>query len=116
VLISQLLKSGGPCDQQYPLYAYPIVIVNDDKDPPQTLRVVVHWSGFVDGSSAMSWDPGNGINYFYGAIGPVPYGGKPNLGGSLNIWVTATDTKGKTSQTNGTKIAVRPCPPVRAPA
>jgi putative peptide zinc metalloprotease protein len=82
------------------------VTVTDDHDNPRVVRVTIHWSGFASGANAMSWD-----GDFFGSVGPVPFPGKQNSGGTLDqVWVTATDSEGATSTLFGTKIAVRPCP------
>jgi putative peptide zinc metalloprotease protein len=84
------------------------VSVSDDHDAPSTIKVTVFWSGFANGQNSMSWD-GN----FYGAVGPVAYSGEPNQGGTLSIWVTATDSEGATSsRLIGSDIAVDACPPI----
>jgi len=99
------------CVSQFPTLLFPIVIVNDDEDPPNLLQVTVQWDGFAKGQADMTWDPGNGINYFYGTIGPIVNPtSEPNGGGTPNVWVTAVDTKGKQSRLDGTKVQVRPCP------
>jgi putative peptide zinc metalloprotease protein len=83
-----------------------VVSVTDDHDGPQGLKVTVHWEGFANGANGMSWD-----GFWFGAIGPVPFPGQRNQGGTLTrIWVTATDSAGATSVLEGVKIAVRPCP------
>lgn len=87
-----------------PVQTYPAVTVSDDHDSGADLQVVVHWSGFVSGSYKMVWD-GN----YYGVIGPVPYPGKPNKGGVLKVWVTATDSAGNTGSLGGPDIEVLPC-------
>jgi hypothetical protein len=75
------------------------------------LNVRIHWSGFASGSNQMNWDVGaGGVNYYFGAVGPMPVVTKNNQGGILDqIWVTATDRAGKTSRLNGTKITVLAC-------
>jgi putative peptide zinc metalloprotease protein len=97
---------GRPCTDRR-TQAFPVVSASDDRDPASELKVTVFWSGFATGQSPMSWD-GN----FYGAIGPVPYPGESNQGGTLSIWVTATDSEGATSSALvGTDITVDPCQP-----
>jgi hypothetical protein len=72
--------------------------------------VRIHWSGFASGSNSMSWDVGGGVNFYYGAVGPMPVVTKNNEGGILDrIWVTATDRAGRTTTLEGTKIRVLPC-------
>ncbi|SNT14163.1 putative peptide zinc metalloprotease protein [Asanoa hainanensis] len=113
--ITWVTDPGGTIDQQIGgesscgrngTAAFPVVSVTDDKDSDQSIKVTVSWSGFDSGSNSMSWD-GN----FYGQIGPVPYPGKPNEGGTLSITVTATDTEGESSSIDGSNIAVAPCNP-----
>jgi putative peptide zinc metalloprotease protein len=84
--------------------AFPVVSVKDDHDSPADIKVTVIWSGFADGSAPMSWD-GN----FYGSVGPIPYSGQANEGGTISISVTATDSQGKTSRIDGTSITVDAC-------
>jgi putative peptide zinc metalloprotease protein len=77
-----------------------------DDGPVDKLQVTVHWGGFASGSRPMSLD-GN----FYGAVGPVTYSGTPNEGGSLDIWVTATDAGGLTTRLDGKAVQVAGCSP-----
>jgi putative peptide zinc metalloprotease protein len=99
--------NGKPCSN-FGTQAFPAVSVSDDHDAPSTIKVTVFWSGFANGQNSMSWD-GN----FYGAVGPVAYSGEPNQGGTLSIWVTATDSEGATSsRLIGSDIAVDACPPI----
>jgi hypothetical protein len=90
------------------------VAVSDDHDPAQAIKVTFHWSGFADNLASATFRSGN----FYGHVGPVTYpGGKGNSGGSLKVWVTATDTKGHTSTlSSGQLVTVLRCfyqPPPR---
>jgi putative peptide zinc metalloprotease protein len=105
--ISQDLGDGGACQNGQPTRVYPIVSVRDDRDPYTEITVTVHWSGFASGSDRMSPD-----GDFYGTIGPVPYSGTPNAGGTLKIWVTATDGDGVTTTVDGSPVAVSGCRPV----
>ncbi|HEV7708092.1 MAG TPA: cyclic nucleotide-binding protein [Asanoa sp.] len=101
--VDQLIGGESACGKNGTT-ASASVIVTDDNDPEQALKVTVSWKGFDSGSDAMSWD-----GPFFGTIGPVPYPGTPNRGGSLSITVTATDTEGESSSISGTDIAVAPC-------
>ncbi|HEX6871106.1 MAG TPA: hypothetical protein VF163_08410 [Micromonosporaceae bacterium] len=94
-----MLPTGGGCNQGN-THAYPVVVdVSGD-----VTRMVVYWSGFASGSSAMGWD-----GLWYGSIGPVPYSGKANAGGTLSIWVTAWNAKGGSTTLKGTSINVLKC-------
>ena len=77
------------------------VEVSDDRD--QYLDVRVHWSGFASGSFVMQPDG----RWWYGQVGPIPYT-SPN-GGTLKVWVTATDSAGATAILDGTPVTVIPC-------
>jgi putative peptide zinc metalloprotease protein len=88
-----------------PTRLFPVVAATDDTDDPWELTVRVHWSGFHTGAAPMVWD-----GDFYGTVGPIPYLGKPNAGGEIEIRVTATDLAGATSQLGARgPVKVQPC-------
>jgi putative peptide zinc metalloprotease protein len=96
---------GVTCVDNVPTRLFPVVSASDDSDSPQSLTVQVHWSGFHTSSAPMGWD-----GDFFGTIGPIPYPGEPNHGGSIVIWVTATDLDGATSRLDSRgPVSVLPC-------
>jgi hypothetical protein len=109
--IRQDTGEGTPCPSDFNTAAFPVVSVTDDRDPDQAIKVTVLWSGFASGSDAMSWD-----GDFFGRVGPVPYSGTPNRGGTLSITVIAQDTDGAENKISGTNIAVAPCSPQEPPS
>ncbi|MFY1690097.1 cyclic nucleotide-binding protein [Plantactinospora sp. WMMB782] len=100
--LSQQTASGG-CTE-HPTTTTAVVNVSDDRDAGQSLVVTVHWSGFASGSARMSPD-----GAYYGTVGPVPYPGQDNRGGTLNVWVTATDSQKAESTLAGSPITVAGC-------
>jgi putative peptide zinc metalloprotease protein len=92
-VISQVVRTiACSVDNNPPTQLFPVVAVTDDQDDWPDLVVRVQWSGFHQGGAVMVWD-----GFFYGTIGPVPYPGTPNEGGTIDIRVTATDSGGATS-------------------
>ncbi|MEO3925922.1 cyclic nucleotide-binding protein [Micromonosporaceae bacterium B7E4] len=100
--LSQQTATGGCTD--HPTTTTASVNVSDDRDSGQSLVVTVHWSGFASGSARMSPD-----GAYYGTIGPVPFSGQNNRGGTLNVWVTATDSQKAESTVQGSPITVTGC-------
>ncbi|WP_422771594.1 cyclic nucleotide-binding protein [Plantactinospora sp. WMMC1484] len=98
-------QDGKQCTQE-PRTASAAVVVSDDRDSGGGLTVTVHWSGFATGSARMSPD-----GAYHGTVGPVPYPGQGNRGGTLDVWVTAVDSDGAQSRLNGSPITVAPCQP-----
>jgi hypothetical protein len=100
-----VLRQDSPNCYQAPksqTVLWPIVKVTDDRD--QYLDVRVHWSGFASGSHIMVPD-----GFWYGQVGPILYTSEG--GGTLNVWVTATDSSGTTTTLPGTPVTVIPCAP-----
>ncbi|AVT30462.1 cyclic nucleotide-binding protein [Plantactinospora sp. BC1] len=100
--LSQQTASGGCTD--HPTTTAAVVDVSDDRDSGESLVVTVHWSGFTSGSTRMSPD-----GAYHGTIGPVPYPGQDNRGGTLSVWVTASDSQKAESTVQGSPITVAGC-------
>ncbi|WP_213456859.1 cyclic nucleotide-binding protein [Rhizomonospora bruguierae] len=102
--IAQTIDTGGGCTGEPRMLPASVVVTDDG--PLENLRVVLHWSGFAGGSETMSGD-----GPWISTVGPIPYPGSSNAGGSLKVWVTATDGQA-TSSLDGTPITVADCRPV----
>jgi putative peptide zinc metalloprotease protein len=111
-VIRWVQNSGGTIDQYNANntcgrnhYTFPSVTATDDRD--EQVSVTVHWNGFSSGSFDMIPDG----EPYYGRVGPAPWSGEVSRGGTLEVWVTATDKDGATSRLNGEPVTVRPCSP-----
>ena len=109
--IGQDLGKGKSCSAE-DSYVYPVVSVDDDRDPQQALSVTVYWSGFATGQNTMNWDSNS---HLAGVVGPIPYPGQSNRGGTLSISVVAVDAQGHKSEAPGTDVIVQPCSPSPPP-
>ncbi|MFY1633878.1 cyclic nucleotide-binding protein [Solwaraspora sp. WMMB335] len=102
--IGQEDQDGFPCGGANSTTASASARVSDDTPG---FRVVLTWSGFAQGSMVMQPDG----DIHYGSVGPVPYPGEPNRGGSLTIRAVVTDRGGLTDSVES-KVSVVPCQPV----
>jgi putative peptide zinc metalloprotease protein len=85
--ISQVLPSGAACTPGVATTAG--FEVQDDSGV--VIRVVLRWSGFATGSAVMTRQG----TLFFGSAGPVPFPGKDNNGGALNVTAVAFDASGQ---------------------
>jgi hypothetical protein len=102
--ISQVGPNNTACPAGSPTAVFPSVAVTDDHDAGRAITVTVNWSGPVSGSAPMNWD-GN----YYGTVGNFSWTTTPTAGGTLKIWVTATDSKKHTSSIDGLPVTILRC-------
>ncbi|HEU4421050.1 MAG TPA: M50 family metallopeptidase [Pilimelia sp.] len=97
------LVNGEPCNGGSSTISAGVSVTDDG--PTENLQVTLFWSGFDNDSRSMG-----PTGAWSASVGPINFGETANNGGTVSVWVTASDGLLSTTLI-GPDLTVPPCPP-----